>query len=164
MPYGPRVKIFLENADRASKTLREPTYGEMEVKTNAYHGRLTTYRVLVDANRGLLVKVAIYLTSWTLKLTCNFVISRQIHVPKFLLAILYFSPKIHLTLFNTIVIDFCFYMSRTVLHSIDAFGKLFCLIVLLLVSLDVLTIANLVWRNEPWLAIYRIKDKVRKRQ
>ena len=163
VPYGPRVKVFLENADRASKTLREPTFGEMEIKTNVNRGRLTTYKVIVNAERGQLVKIIIYLSSWILKLACSTIISRQINIPRFLLAFLYFAPKIHLVLYNTIVIDFCFYMSRTVLHSIDTFSKLLCLAVLLLVAIDILTIANLVWRDEPWLATYRIKDKRRKR-
>ena len=152
--YGPKLRRFLETADKAAGAMKEDSYRITQVKSNAYRGRLSQYKLLVEAQDKLMWKVVLYMASWALRILGIYLVWKQPEVGKGLLILMYMIPKIHLIVFNMVIADFFLYFTRTSIHSKDLKNRVVAQVVLLLLSADLCVIFDLVWRDEPWRAVF----------
>ncbi len=152
--YLPVLRRFLESADIAAGTLKEPSFKIVSVKSNRFRGKLFSYRLLVSAEKKFLPKIIIYFISWILRVALSMLTLRRIKFGKPVMLVLYLAPKLHLIIFNAFFVEFIFYMPRTLLHSSSQQAQSITLFALLMVYVDIVTIVHSVFDEGAWREIF----------
>ena len=80
-------------------------------------GKVSTWYVSLSFGKMFALKLALYLLSWSLLLLHSLIVAVQGRIPAAYLKVIYWHPKVHVSLFNALHMDFLFYGARAYLHG-----------------------------------------------
>ena len=154
---GQLLRSCLEKIEEKTGTFKEESASIEYISSKGNRGKLTKYRILLNPFTKLFNKIMLYLSSWTLKLVIKAASLMRLRVWKFVLILMYFIPKVHLIIFNMILVDFTFYLPRGSLHSnnLSVWGP--CWLILLLISIDFIAIYQSIMDRYTWNMIYKTR-------
>ena len=156
--YGSRLGLFLSASESMSGIPKQPA-DLLAHQTNSFRSRLGTFNVSLDLPQCFYTwKVLAYTLSWLLTQSLSYVTSTRAQVRPIFLYLLYYWPKVHSALLSVLIVDYAFICPRFTLHSLDPVDRLYALTVLIMLSIDQLTLLHTLMDNHLW---YNIVKRVR---
>ena len=160
--YGPLLSTFLESADQSAGIKKEPSIYQMNKLTRSSLGKLTKQRLLVSLRWDFWVKIVLYAFSWILKVVSALLSAFQVKLGRAGLGLMYILPKLHMIVFNFVLMDFSMYIPHMYLHSNQNWKVVLYTVIYTMVCLDVLYLVRIVLSHEEWVFHYYalLQDKI----
>jgi hypothetical protein len=113
--YGNIAELFFLQIEKAGGTQRQGTQ-DPDARQRVWRGKLSKKDVLGNYPRVFYVRIIVYFTLWLLRLASRFLVELELRAPKLILIIIFYLPRVHLIVFNYVLMDALFYGSRSMLQ------------------------------------------------
>ena len=156
--FGPRLSVFLKSVGDMFVFLGPGNRARDVENSVGFRGAISKQYIDLEFGRVFVDKIVLYLISWAL-LAANFLARvRQLKLPVFWLHVMHYHPKVHLLLFNIVVVDFCFYGARSILHTRSKLpgNEFLAYLSLALISADFFILSLALFQNSLWEQTFKI--------
>ena len=153
--FGNKLGHFLKQIEFVSGTKTQAMTPEYMLQSKlGTRGKLSSRGVVLSFLSTFGWRSGLYVGSWGLKALSLVVVSFKPVLPKFFLIIIYFLPKLHILIFNSVFIDFTFYATHTLSHSNNARDLFMSATILILMSIEIIGMFRVIFRERPWQRYY----------
>ena len=154
--FGSKLNAFLEGVDRVANT-KKKTFSDIKYLSHSkgYRGKLTLKKITGDFYYEFSWRVLLYFASWFTKSGLRFLTGRRLRV--WLLYVAYFVPRLHLMIFNAVLLDFTFYATISAAHFSLFPSSWLSAVCLLVLQLDLLDMVGMAKDKNIWLYYLRVK-------
>ena len=154
--YGMVQGEFLKSI--AIVDVDEPDLGHPQYVYNvrSYRGKLSGIKITLDVISYMRYKIIMYYISWGLKLA-QLDLMRSDKLARILIYFCFFWNKIHLIVFNLLLVDFLWLAPRTILHSANlGFFKMFMTyLTMIMINIDLWYICVHLLDSKIWDKAYK---------
>ena len=109
--FGKKLDAFLgKSANKQQGSSDEAS------NIKSYRGKLSLHRITLNFMDQMLDKVIIYLVSWTIKVVKRLLLDNCL-MSKYGVYFCHYANKVHLIVFNLVLIDFVWLAPRSIMHA-----------------------------------------------
>lgn len=156
--YGPKLDSFLSTLNEHETQLAQRALDLEQLKhLRAFRGKVTHQEW--DFYRLVFFKLLIYFISWGFRGVSELIVAIDWNLPDWWLRIMFYHQRIHLALFSFLLMDLLSYSFNVTTAGAEAFQAFAGYFALILLSADLIEIADVMVRRWRWSYRSKALDK-----
>jgi len=140
--YGKTAELFFQQIGKSGASRKQGSDDKEAIQRN-WRGKLSRKDVLGNYARVYYIRIIIYLSMWLLKAVTRILIDFEVRIPKYMLVCVYYLPRVHLIVFNSVLMDLLFYGTRSLLQfELPLWNYFVSSLCFVLVTIDIISMVN----------------------
>ena len=163
--HGMLVDQLFEKGEASILMLKTSmTRDYMLASSLGYRGRVSKQVESLDFTDDVAfaIKVGVYLLFCVVKVVCGLLTRGRPQIGKGFLVFLFYLPKLHLVIFNSVFSDLLFYGTHSLMHCSSKWVQVFAGVALLALMTDTMDLMTLTYQDGSWMLFNSYNKKYSK--